>query len=135
MVIQTRKADHYAIQASKNQDLSLLIEEEKLPRRALSYPPFGYLVRVLIEDPDEERGLASSQAIADHLVKNAPPAIRILGPAPAPLSRLRANYRHHILVKSKERKSLFQIAPILRTLKAKWSSSRIIVDVDPQSLL
>ena len=62
-------------------------------------------------------------------------SVRALGPAPAPLSKLRGRFRHHLLVKSKERAPLHRAARAIAWEKPRWSTTRVVVDIDPVSLM
>ena len=144
VLVQTRQPEHYAIEAARRQDVSYLYAQEAPTRRLLGYPPFGHLVRVLLEDRDEERVMASAQTLRQQLPGRpspgahgtvAPPEVSILGPAPAPLARLRDRYRVHILLKSKRRGALHSLAAFVAEQKPRWSTTRMTIDVDPQSLL
>lgn len=135
VLIQTRQPEHYAIEAGRLQDMKFLYDRESATRRLLAYPPFGYVVRVVCEDPREDRALTTAQDLRHKLEANLPPGVRVLGPAPAPLARLRNYYRFHMLLKSKERAPLRRAAMPLIRAKKKWTTTRVTVDVDPQSLL
>ncbi|MGB1070540.1 MAG: hypothetical protein ACPG1Z_02650, partial [Planctomycetota bacterium] len=61
--------------------------------------------------------------------------VQVLGPAPAPLEKLRGRFRHHVLLKSNSRESLRIVGRLAQTEKPRWSSTRITLDIDPQNLL
>lgn len=133
--IQTRNPDHYAIEAAQAQDPTRVYDREITARKRLGYPPFGHLIRVVSEDPDDDRARTSLEAVAKALRSAAPPSVRLLGPAPAPLARLRGRYRYHLLLKGKDRAELHPLVAPVAFLRPAHSTSRITVDVDPQSLM
>ncbi|MEE8143546.1 MAG: primosomal protein N', partial [Planctomycetota bacterium] len=134
VVIQTRQPEHYAIEAGRRQDLEYLYRTEAPSRRLLRYPPFGYLVRILCEDPEEERAHFTMRQIRETLDVARSPDLVILGPAPAPLARLRGRYRYHLILKSLQRRSLHDLAEPI-AWESYGGATRVMVDVDPQSLL
>ena len=97
--------------------------------------PFGSLVRVLCEDVSEERAAATAGKLRADLHLKPETGVTILGPAPAPLSRLRRRFRYHLLLKSRRRDSLHEVAATIAALKPRWSTTKVIIDVDPQNLL
>ncbi|MGE3164229.1 MAG: primosomal protein N' [Planctomycetota bacterium] len=135
VVIQTRQPDHYAVIAGQRQDQSLIYQHEESVRRTLGYPPFGHLVRVVCEDAAEPRARETAAQLAKLVRDNAANDVKVLGPAPAPLARLRSHYRHHVLLKSRTRAALRRaVLPLVRHRRP-WATTRIVIDVDPQNLL
>jgi len=135
VLIQTQQPEHYAIAAAKEQDLEGLRRHEEATRRLLAYPPYGHLARVLIEDPDEQRAIESAAGIGEQLHSKAEKEAKILGPAPAPLARLRGRFRQHLLVKSTDRGAIHRLIRSIVGYRPRWSSSRVTIDIDPQSIV
>ncbi|MEM7167108.1 MAG: primosomal protein N' [Planctomycetota bacterium] len=136
VVIQTRQPTHYAILAGQQQQPDLLLANESTTRKLLRYPPFGFLVRMICEDGVEKRARETAQRIKDQITPWAQQReIAVLGPAPAPLARLRGSYRYHILLKGAQRSELREIVRPFLAQKVGSSTTRLTVDVDPQSLL
>ena len=135
VVLQTRQPEHYALSCAAVQDLDQLLEQEDSVRRMLKYPPHGHLARLLCEDEDEQRARESAQALLEPMKKLQLAEVQILGPAPAPLERLRGRYRQHILLKCVERMPLREVARAAVQQKPRWSSTRVTLDIDPQNLL
>jgi primosomal protein N' (replication factor Y) len=129
VVIQTYTPDHYAVITAKEQNYEAFYEVEREFRKRANYPPFGSLARLLLTADDEEElariagrvGLACQGTGAE-----------VVGPAPAPLSRLKDRYRWHILLKGEQRAVL---AAAKAGIAAAGRSCRIIADVNPYSLL
>jgi primosomal protein N' (replication factor Y) len=131
VTIQTARPEHPAVKAAIQQDQTLFSDAELEFRRTFSYPPFSFLLLALWthEDPVQ----ASQAAAAGRRALDATfdkKALRILGPAPAPLERLKGKYRHHILLKAYKRDLLHAAGTCLRTLP-----EPPILDMDPQNLL
>ncbi len=135
VVIQTRQPEHYALEAAALQDLERVRIKETAVRKLLLYPPYGALVRVLCEDPDEERAFETAETIRRGIEKMGVSSVKVLGPAPAPLGKLRGRYRVHLLLKAKERPPLHRVASRVAWAKPRWSTTKVVVDVDPTSLM
>ncbi len=98
IVIQTSAPDHPAIRMAAAGDYEAFARAESRERAELGYPPHGRLLRALFEHPEAARADASAAHYAA-LVRARAPAVRVLGPAPAPIAILRARHRAHFLVK------------------------------------
>lgn len=138
VLIQTYHPDHYALAAARAQDYNAFYEREIAFRRAMHYPPFTALINLLICDKDRERAAATGSALAKELRQaSRDSALRVLGPAPAPLPRLRREYRFQVLIKAKNRKSArealdYAMDRLEANRIAAWS---ITVEVDPINLM
>ena len=106
-------------------------------RKAMFYPPFTSLAGVLVTDPNPERASSLAREVGDYLDSLRSNAIRILGPAPAPLERIKNVHRHQLLIKSSSRTALHQMLARLQTYieEKKIGATRVIIDVDPVSLM
>jgi primosomal protein N' (replication factor Y) len=110
VLIQTYHPHHYALRHACAQDYEGFFEEEINYRRNLSYPPFVALASLLVHGDDLSRVQATAATLRGALDRaNTERACRVLGPAPAPLARLRGEHRVQLLLKSRSR-------PRLRTL-------------------
>jgi primosomal protein N' (replication factor Y) len=101
VIVQTFVPSHYAIQPVRDHDYERFYAEELGYRAALGFPPFGHLIQLLVSGPDEEAVRRGADALAeafDRVGADAAGCER-LGPAPAPLSRLRGRYRYQLLLK------------------------------------
>ena len=135
VVIQTMQPEHYALGCACRQNLDQLLEEETSIRKLLKYPPHGYLARVICEDEDERKVIQSAQGLVDSMKGCHEQRVQILGPAPAPLERLRGRYRQHILLKCAARGPIRNVARIAVDEKPQWASTRVSLDIDPQNLM
>jgi primosomal protein N' (replication factor Y) len=136
VIVQTYQPDHPAITCAQTHDYQEFFGIETALRRELSYPPHGRLVAVRIDGPDPNE----VRAVADELAKRAEelarsrPTVGVMGPAEAPLARLKGRSRWHVWVKSVERGSL---RSFVRRLVANVARGqvRLSIDVDPISAL
>ncbi len=142
VVIQSYYPDNYALRFAQKQDYQGFYEHEIDFRRMMGYPPYRNLTQILISDPDDTRAAHTADRIAEMLKQrisriDAESRPHILGPAAAPLEKLRGQHRMQILIKTRSGTSAI---PILQDcfddLSArKLPAARIHVDVDPLSLL
>jgi primosomal protein N' (replication factor Y) len=101
------------------------------------YPPFTALAGIVVTDRDKDRAAREARAVSDFLDSVRGDSVRILGPAPAPLERVKRLHRYQLLIKAGSRSTLHGLLVSLREhLDAKkLGSTRVWVDVDPVSLL
>ncbi len=108
VIVQTFSPDHYAIRPVREHDYESFYAEELSHRAPLGYPPFGHLVRVRVSGPDVARTRHAADALA---AAAAPPAgVELLGPAPAPLARLRGRHRIQLLAKGADAQAVGAVA-------------------------
>ena len=130
--IQTYAPEHPVMQSLKAQDRDRLMALEAKERKAGGWPPFGQLAAILLDGVDEANVRAAGQQLAQSAPVDA--RLTVLGPAPAPLSRLRGQFRYRLLVKAKPGIHL------QRTLRnwldgQKFSGVRVKIDVNPYYFL
>ena len=103
-MIQTYAPHHYSIRAARDQDYARFMRRELELRRELMYPPFARLALVRIEGEDAARvgAIAARVAAALGTARPSPTTMRVLGPAPAPIERIKRRYRWQVVVKSQE---------------------------------
>lgn len=139
VLIQSYHPEHYSLKFAANQDYKSFYEHEIGFRRAMYYPPFSVLVNIIIRSKE----LAAAQATAAELAKQLRAAsqqersIRVLGPASAPIARIRGEHRMQILVKAKARvraREVLDLAIANMNCSAKDLES-ITIDVDPVDLI
>jgi primosomal protein N' (replication factor Y) len=137
VVLQTYFPEHYSIQFAARHDYRSFYEKELRYRRWMHYPPFTALANVLVRSQELALALKYSGLLGRWLEKNPAKGVRVLGPASAPLARLKRDYRYHLILKAQSRETL---NGILRALLAYASEQKIprgavVADVDPVSLL
>ncbi len=130
VVIQTFLPSHYSIKWAKRQDFKGFAKEELKMRKAFGYPPFVHLTRVLFSGKSEEKVEMVACEVAASLDTSA--QVEVLGPAPAPLNRLRGRVRWHLLLKSGSRVA---VTRLLQKVPLRSKGVSIEIDRDPYSLM
>lgn len=139
VIIQTYQPDHYAITAASEHDYLSLYDREISLRDGLSYPPFSRLINIKFSGEQEQlvRQAALESCKISRQLKLSH-TVDILGPAQAPIARLKKQFRYQFLLKSNHLPSLSQLArtirenppPLVRSGKV-----RMTLDVDPDSMI
>ena len=137
VILQTYFPEHYTIRLAERHDYGGFYEKELQYRRWMRYPPFTVLASVLVRSDQLDRALKFSGLLGRWLEKNPPEGVRVLGPASAPLARLKREYRYHLILKSTSRERLNAALRALLDFAARQKVPRekLVVDVDPVSLL
>jgi primosomal protein N' (replication factor Y) len=139
VLIQTRNPAHPAVAFAARHDVRGFVEHELLDRKELGYPPFARLALLRLDDPDETRVHGAARDMAAAARKAAAAGgdlVKVLGPAPAPLARLRGRYRYQILLRAKERRPLRAALLALAIHRDRIGSRvRIAIDVDPVQMM
>jgi len=137
VVIQSYFPDHYTFQLAVTQRFEDFYARESRYRKAMFYPPFTALAGIMVADRDQGRAADTAREIGEYLDSLRSNAMRILGPAPAPLERIKRMHRQQLLIKSSSRASLHHLLGRLRQYieDRKFGSTRVFIDVDPVSLL
>jgi primosomal protein N' (replication factor Y) len=133
VLLQTYNPDHPVMTALAEGARDRFVEEEATQRRAGGWPPFGRLAALIVSGPDE----AAVDTVAHRLGRLAPrfPQVRVLGPAPAPLARLRGRHRRRFLIKAPRGVSLQRLLSEWLAKVRPPSSVRLQIDIDPYSFL
>ena len=133
VVIQTFHPDHYAIQAALRGDDQAFAREEMRFRRVFHYPPYTRMIQLLVRDSRRERGEEAIRRLARRLHGSAlSRQVRIVGPAPAPLERLRGKWRFQLLIRSESGRRLRRL---VEEALAEAPTAELVIDVDPYELL
>lgn len=151
VLVQSYNPDHPSIVAAQRHDFLLFANGELPNRKIFSYPPFGSIARIVIRGSSEQLVDSTATAIADHINQHVnvhepqrsgetsdsdtSSPMRLLGPAPAPISKLRGLFRFHMIIQ----------APNLETVRSAIRTARReiklvediqwIVDIDPCEML
>jgi primosomal protein N' (replication factor Y) (superfamily II helicase) len=133
-IVQTLYPDHYSIQLACRQDYPAFYEREIHFRRAMRYPPLVSIVNTVVRSRTFAGAMDDAADIAQKVRHADRGDLHVLGPAPAPLGRLRGEYRAQLLIKGMNRK---RIREALQTALAARPElqRRVVVDVDPISVL
>jgi primosomal protein N' (replication factor Y) len=137
VLIQTYYPEHYAIQDAIKQDYTAFYERELHYRQVMAYPPFTSLANVIVRSSILDKAIAWSRELSQYFAPHNGDAIRILGPASAPLARLKTEYRFQFLLKSKKKAQLTKLlAGALAYCDVKEiPQTAVLVDMDPLQLL
>jgi primosomal protein N' (replication factor Y) len=136
VVVQTINPEHYAVRFAAAQDYEAFYEKEIQFRRMMRYPPFAALANIMVRAPLQQDALNMSAEIGNFFGPS-PADLKILGPAEAPIPRLKAEFRYQLLVKAASRKRLNEMLHSLRLFAQQqhWPATSLIIDVDPLTLL
>jgi primosomal protein N' (replication factor Y) len=144
VIVQTFNPEHYAIVTARDHDYASFFQREGELREQLGYPPFSYLACLRLQGNNSEitanmtqRVAGGARGVLDRWPKRGR-EIQVLGPAEAPLAKLRGKYRWQILIKCKSAELLHyflrEIDPLTRRV-LRGSGVSLIVDVDPYQML
>ena len=151
VVIQTYMPEHYCIAAAQKHDYLDFYAQEVVARDALRYPPFAHVAILLLRGKDEQAVIDAAHAARDQLemwqtdqehISQGPKAeetsVEILGPAPAPLSKIERKFRWHLLLKSTDAQKIGRLSkrftdepPAIIKSKA----IEFVIDIDPTNIL
>ena len=137
VLIQTFYPEHYAIQDAVKQDYIAFFERELHYRQVMAYPPFTSLANVIVRDSSLEKAITWSRELSQYFAPHNGHGIRVLGPASAPLARLKSEYRFQFLLKCKRKAQLSKLlGGALAYCEAKEiPQTAVLVDMDPLQLL
>jgi primosomal protein N' (replication factor Y) len=137
VLIQTFYPEHYAIQDAVKQDYVSFFDRESHFRRMMAYPPFTSLANVIVRDTSLEKAIRWSRELSQYFSPHDGEKVRILGPAAAPLARLKKEHRFQFLLKSPKRSVLTKLlSGALAYCDAKEiPQTAVLFDMDPLSLL
>ncbi|NUM35938.1 MAG: primosomal protein N' [Candidatus Brocadiae bacterium] len=132
VILQSWNPAHYAIQASLSQDYEKFAKIEMEFRKQTQYPPFGKIIRFIIEGQDEKAVKEKAQEIAKKAKESS---TCVIGPAPAPISKIKDKYRWHFILKASKSSEILQSAKALKNFITTTKSIKVQMDIDPISLL
>ena len=137
VVVQTSTPDHPAIRAAAAHDYEAFVRSELPIREALLYPPFGSIVRFVVRSVNEQAAEDWAGHIVGRLRKEAgdDPVIRVLGPAPAPITRLRDRFRWHVQIHGPDGAHLRDLVRRATASLKTPDNVAWIIDVDPVEML
>lgn len=137
VLIQSYYPEHYAVQDAVRQDYAEFFERELHFRRMLAYPPFTSLANVIVRDTQLERVIRWSRLLSEYFAAYDGKGMRVLGPAAAPLARLKREHRFQFLLKSRKRSLLTKIlsGAVEFCDKRQIPQTAAVIDVDPLSLM
>ncbi|MFC1631534.1 primosomal protein N' [Candidatus Omnitrophota bacterium] len=132
VIIQTYVPENYAIDSSISHDYRQFYKREIKSRKELNLPPFTHLINLTLRSRNQRKVQEAALELSQQLIKKKKnKQISVLGPAPAAISKIRGNYRWHVLLKGK------QLPPLVKLLKKavkdfkRYKGLILTVDVDP----
>src|SRR6202162_104919 len=108
VLIQPTNPAHYAVRMAAAQDYQTFYEKKLQFRRMMHYPPFSAMANILVRSEQQEQALRLSTELG-HFLTPAPDKIKIMGPAEAPVTRLKNEYRYQFLIKAASRSALNEL--------------------------
>ncbi len=137
VLVQTYHPDHYAIRFAAQHDFRGFVEKEMHYRRWMHYPPYTALANLIIQSPQLEEAAAWASTLGKWFASTQLDGVRVLGPATAPISRIKRIYRFHLMLKAEKRQALAQALRAATRFAAEAGIPRrnMIVDVDAVSLM
>jgi primosomal protein N' (replication factor Y) len=137
VVVQTSTPEHPAMRSAAVHDYEAFVRSELPIRKALLYPPFGSVIRIVVRSAVDEAAADWAKHLVERLSKSAQgnESIRILGPAPAPISRIRDRYRWHLQIHGPSSELLRDL--VSRSMAGLKTPQEVVwvVDVDPVEML
>jgi primosomal protein N' (replication factor Y) len=137
VVLQTYFQDHYAVQFAARHDFAGFYDKELQFRAWMHYPPYSAIANVLIRSDKLDEALTWSGELGRWFEKTRHEGIRVLGPAAAPITRLKRDYRYHFILKSPSREKMNTLlrAMLAEAAARKIPRTQVVVDVDPVWLM
>lgn len=134
VLVQTLSPDHPALVAAMQHNYQAFAASELPERELFAYPPYGRMARLVVRGPNDKVTLAVAGELADN-IRTACSEVRVAGPAPCTLPKLREFFRFHVMVKASTIELLHtSLKPLSRKLKlpekVQW-----IVDIDPVDMM
>ena len=140
VIIQTMRPDHYAIVYSRDHQYGKLFAHEMKLRRHPTFPPYVRLTSLRIQGPvenDVQQTTACLAKFCRQMVKKEKFNIETLGPAPAPLDKIKDNYRWQILLKGKDTDELHALCTAIKGVRQELVGRQctLAIDVDPENMM
>src|SRR5215469_12692972 len=132
VILQTYFQDHYAVQYAARHDFIGFYEKELRFRGWMHYPPYSALANVVVRSDNLDDALKWSGTLGRWFDNTRHEGVRVLGPAAAPIMRLKRDYRYHFVLKSPSREKLNTAlrAMLSQATQQKIPRTQVIVDVD-----
>ena len=137
VLVQTFYPEHYAIRDAAKQDYEAFFERELHFRRMMGYPPFTALANIIVRDTSLENAIRWSRQLSEFFAPHDGKGVKVLGPAAAPLARIKKEHRFQFLLKSPKRSLLTKLLQqaLARCEAQEIPRTAVLVDMDPLSLL
>lgn len=138
VLIQSYLTEHYTLQYAAEQNYEKFYRHEIHYRQEMRYPPFALLINLMIRHSDFTKAAATAGELVRQLkAADTRKALRILGPAPAPLARIKGEHRLQVLIKTRDRREAREALDVaMNALRDGGHDTRMVtIDMDPVSLM
>ncbi len=137
VIVQTYHTDHYAIQLAAAHDYAGFVERELKFRRLMHYPPYAALANILLHSQRLEEAAAWANTLGRWCHQTTLRNVRVLGPATAPIAKIKRIYRFHLVMKGETRAALQKAlrALLAHAEEAQIPRAHLVIDVDPVNLM
>ncbi|MDX2044938.1 MAG: primosomal protein N' [Acidobacteriota bacterium] len=138
VIIQSYHTEHYALEFAKEQNYEKFYAREIHFRQNMHYPPFVALINALVKNADFGKAAYLASELAQRIkAADAENVLKVLGPAPAPLARLKGEHRLQVLIKTRYRRQAREAldAAMLGLKEAQQDLRPVTIEVDPVNLM
>jgi primosomal protein N' (replication factor Y) len=139
VIIQTRVPQHHAVVRAVTHDYAGFVAEELAGRVKPQYPPNVRLANIVFSGSDSaaaaDLAIAAAEWLGDLLDKQQIEAVTLIGPAPAPIERIKNRWRWHVLLKSSNAGELTRVSRYFMERYLVPANLRVTLDRDPVALL
>jgi len=137
VIVQTYHTDHYAIQFAAAHNDAGFVDKELKYRRMMHYPPYAALANVMLQSQRLEEAAGWADTLGRWCQQTTLRNVRVLGPATAPIAKIKRTYRFHLVMKGETRAALQKAlrALLAHAERAQIPRAHLIIDVDPVSLM
>lgn len=138
--VQSYNPEHYAIEASATGNAGLFYSQEQEIRKIVGYPPYSGLTSVVLSHPVEKEARKATERLAALIEPYVSRSndLQLLGPAVAPIERIKGRYRWHFLLKYPAGQEMLELKGLLQKSARsliKETQLNIMIDVDPAWVL
>jgi primosomal protein N' (replication factor Y) len=138
VIVQTYDPEHYSILAALHQDYEEFYNKEILIRKTFNYPPFTDLINIIVSSKIEKEAEDAIRELTDMIKKTGYDGedFSILGPSPAPISKINTYFRWQTIIKGNANNSLKSMIRTISNLKnTRNKKVRVNIDINPVNLL
>jgi primosomal protein N' (replication factor Y) len=135
VLVQTYSPDHPAIRCAVEHDYEGFARGELPEREKYGVPPYGRLVRLIARGRQESAVQAYLDDLAAAFRQAADPSVRLLGPAPAPILKIRDLYRFHLQLRCPNSRPLQMLCSAVPSQHPPPHGIELAIDVDPMTML
>jgi primosomal protein N' (replication factor Y) len=141
VLLQTYRPEHYSIAFAQHHDFTGFFQDEIQRRQAMLYPPYTRLARLIVDSPDAVRAEEASRWLGAVLQRRIPHPqhATLLGPAEAPIAKIKDRHRWHMLLKATSSRALHQwlkdTLAETQQERDQLRATRLSVDIDPVTFL